>query len=313
MKRIVWICAVSAFVLLRVPPASGHGAEMLVGSTASGSGALGLAYEFSDKVVVTESVSLGGMTLYSSIFPGFEWLQDDDSADSLYRLAVGTPFSVKITAIDPDAALKIGGTTLNAKDQTAFVATTTNVAGDHVHPEWELILPAGEIAERTVSFEVTTTSHSYTTSQEYTLVLTNASDSTETPTATITPTPTSTATPVLIPTSSATASPQLLTPTPTAAIATATAPPPPQSATPSQPPEPTETATPPPPTPVPTDTRTLAVASETPTATSTPSLPGDANGDTVLSAADIPAMIEQLAVGEADQQDLLALIEALFE
>jgi len=219
MKRLAWISVLAPVLLLRAPLAWAHGPQMMLGSTAPGSGALALSYDFTGKVVVTESLTLGGMTLYTSLFPGFEWLQTDDPTDSLYALAVGTQFSMQIVSIDSGASVMLGSKTLTGVGQSAFVATTTNVAGDHFHPQWQLILPTGVFGDYTVSFKVTTTAHAYAASQVYTLTITNA-DATPTPIATALPslTPTDTSSPTASATAEVSATETALpsaTPTPT--------------------------------------------------------------------------------------------------
>jgi len=238
--------------------AHAHGAEMMLGSTASQSGALALSYEFADKVVVTPDVSLGGTTLSSSLFPGIEWLQADQAP--LYALQVGTPFSLQIVSIDPGAEVMVGATTLKAAGQSAFVATTTTVPGDHFHPQWELLLPDGVEGDYAVSFKLTTTSPLYTASAVYALVITNLPQPTDTPTATPKDVSTVTPSPSPIPTTAASETPSA---SPTAA--------------------PTDTSTP------------VATASTTATApppsTSTPTFralcPGDCNGDGTVTVAEL--------------------------
>ena len=219
IKRLVGTSAVSALLVLQALAAFGHGPEMLLGSTASGSGMLALSYEFSDKVVVTPSVTIAGMTLYTSIIPGIEWLQEDQPPE--FALKVGTPFSMQIVSIVPagsmgqGAAVVISGTTLSQPGQSAFVANTTNVAGDHFHPQWQLLLPNGVMADYMVSFKLTTTSPSYTASATYTLVLTNIPEPTATPTATDTPTAMqSTATPTPLQSPATPVPPSACPPTP---------------------------------------------------------------------------------------------------
>jgi len=298
MVRVVVACALAGALMLQTPAAFAHGAQMLLGSTAQNSGALVLSYDFTDKIVASPSVSLGGMTLYTSIFPGFEWLQVDQVSPPPYPLKVGTPFSMQIVSIDGGASVMLGSVTLKTKGQSGFVATTTNVPGDHFHPQWQLLLPDRVSGDYTVSFKVTTTVRTYTASEVYTLVITNVPDATETPPAT----------------PSATAS---VTPTP-------------QSGATATPPAPTDT---PSPTPMPSTTPS-ATASPTlspdSTATDTPGptpvpLSGDANCDGNVSVADLPAEVELLATsvpppcgadvngdGIVDQQDLAAIVDALF-
>ena len=301
MRRVAWTCALSAVVLLRAHAAFAHGAEMMLGSTAKASGALALSYEFTDPVVVSPSISLGGMTLYTSEFPGIEWLQQDDPP--FFALKVGTPFSMQIVSIDPGASVMVGGTTLNAAGKSAFVATTTNVPGDHFHPLWQLLLPDGVTGTYAVSFKLTTTSKTYTASQVYSLIITNIPEPpTETPTET--PTATATETPTLSPV-------QTSTPTP---IDTATS---------------TFTITPTPPATETPTTTPSATPSETPTPSPTASpqpLLGDANCDDAVTAADLPASLflygtsPPFACGAdvddnqvVDERDQTATIALLFE
>jgi len=292
MRSLTWLCTLAAVLLTPVRAALAHGAEMMLGSAAKGSGALGLAYEFTDQIVVTPDLSLGGMTLYTSIFPGFEWLQADDPADALYVLKVGTRFSMQILSIDSGASVVVGGTKLSAAGQSAFVATTTNVAGDHFHPQWELLLPDGVTGAYAVSFRLTTTSHSYKQSPVYTLTITNVAPPTTTPTAAATstipptgsPTPTDTAVPGATPTGT-----DVATPT---ATETAAAPP-------------TTTAT----------STSSPTASATPSATATPqpaARAGDANCDGVVTAGDLPRLVDLMATqslpscgADANQDGLL--------
>jgi len=235
---------------------------MMLGSTASQSGALGLSYDFTAKVVVTPDISLGGMTLYSNILPGIEWLQEDQASPPLYALKVGTPFSLEIVALDPGASMMVGDTTLDTPGESAFVANTTNVAGDHFHPQWQLLLADGVTGDYALSFRITTTAKAYTASATYTLVITNIADATATPTDTLAPTASPTATPVQIDT---------LTPSLPTATDTAT---PPSTASP--------TVTPP---AVATDSPT-AIDTETPTAAATSPVP-----DTPTPPATRPARL----------------------
>lgn len=103
MGRIALACALFAASVLAPRPSCAHGPEMLLGSTRDAAGALGLEYDFTAPVVVSADVSFGGMTLYTGILPGIEWLQADLASPPLYALPVGTPFSMRIVSIDPNA------------------------------------------------------------------------------------------------------------------------------------------------------------------------------------------------------------------
>jgi hypothetical protein len=242
-----------ALVLISAGRVHAHGLEMFAGSTAPASGALRLNYEFTDKIPLPLIISLGGTSFYSDIFPGYEWVQEDQPADGLYALKVGTRLTMQIVAIAAGASVKLDTTTLSAAGQSGFVATTTNVPGDHFHPQWQLTLPDGVIGDYSVSFKVTTTTEPYTESPVYTLIFTNAAP---TPTPTATPTP---------------------------------------------------------------------VRTNTPTASATPFIPGDANCDGSVSAADVstelnlfgkeshPCGSDAVPDGRIDELDLGALVTLIFE
>ena len=289
MKRLSVCLVILGTLTVQSHEAAAHGAEMFLGSTASGGGALALSYDFTDVVAASPDVTLGGTTLYDSLFPGIEWLQA--AQDPLFALQVGTPFTLQIVAIDPGAAIMISNKTLNAAGQSAFVANTTNVPGDHFHPQWELLLPNGVMGNYSVSFKLTTTSSLYTASATYTLVISNLPQPTDTPTTGPSNTPTSSVTATATQTSIQTAT-AAATATATAtgtqtATATATGTSTPSStstatSTPTNTPTLPSTATPTqtptlPPTTTPTSTATIGVtpthtATATTVATATPTL-----------------------------------------
>ncbi len=220
MYRFAKYFVALGLLLLRAGEASAHGDVMLVGSTQTNAGALVADYDYSIVSHATPSVSLGGTTIYTTIYPSFEWPSVDDG--TLHLLKTGTPILIQIVTIDPGLAVRLGSTRLDAAGKSGKIGDVT--AGDHVHPEWQISLPDGVIATFHVTFRLTTTTRPYTQSAVYELVFDNAPVSASpTPTATIDPTPepNATATPTATPTLAATPTP---TPSPSSTkMATATA------------------------------------------------------------------------------------------
>ena len=122
LRSVAVAAGLAAMLLCQVHRALAHGAEMMLGSTAQGGGALALDYDFADQAVVSKAVSIGGMTLYTELLPGIEWLDQDQAEPPLFAICrSGTPFSMRIVSIDPGAAVMVGATTLNAAGQSAPV------------------------------------------------------------------------------------------------------------------------------------------------------------------------------------------------
>lgn len=185
MTKPTWKTRLVPFALavgLALPPAARgqHVGDMLLGSTAAGVGALALAHDFATPVRVFESASGGGNVLYSATDPGWDALVSPGGG--LFPLASGTAVGVQITAIDAGVSLKIGASTLNAVGQARALGTAPSI---HVHPTWQLVLPAGTQGERRVSFVMTSTTAEYATSAVYTAIVSNT-----TTTTTSTPAPT---------------------------------------------------------------------------------------------------------------------------
>jgi hypothetical protein len=175
-----------AFLLLAAPAGAQHAGDMLVGSTTAGGGALGIAYDFAPPVVVTESASGGGSTLYSGTDPGWDLLATPTGR--LVPLPSGVPVTVVVTAIDAGASLKIGPTTLSAVGHSRLLGMTPSV---HVHPIWQLVLPAGTTGSRAIAFRLVTTAAGWSDSPSHVVTLTNAPSTTTTSSSTTTTTTTS--------------------------------------------------------------------------------------------------------------------------
>lgn len=180
MTRWLPLAALACALAPSGPARAQHAGDMLIGSTASGSGALGLAFDFDARVRVFESASGGGNVLYSSTDPGWDLLASP--ASGLVPLAANTTVSVQITAIEPGVSLKIGATTLSAAGQTRLLGTAPSI---HVHPTWQLVLPQGVQGERRVSFTMTSGTPGYAASPAYTAILSNTTSTTTTTSATV--------------------------------------------------------------------------------------------------------------------------------
>jgi hypothetical protein len=234
MRR--WQTAATVLILMFVATrAFGHGEVVNVGSSASGGGALKLeGFDFAERIVVTPSSSNATMTLYTTTFPSFQFIDADQPGTPLYRLPDGTRLTLEITCdgsvcIDAGASIRLDRI-VDATGETASIGEVA--AGEHVHPEWRLLLPNGVVGEYRVPFKITTTAAGYSQSQVYTAILTNIAPPTATSTAGATASATATATPSATFTSSPTTVPASATPTMT-----------PTAEAPSATPTPTPTAT----------------------------------------------------------------------
>lgn len=195
-----WALVACAAVTMPCVPRAvlAHGEVMEVGSTANGSGQLTLSgFDFSQKIYVPPTFVGATQTLYSTIFPSFEFPAADRPGIPLYRLPNGTPLTLEIACdgslcIDPGASVRTN-VIADATGETCSLGTVS--AGSHFHPEWRLILANGVFGEYRLPFRLTTAASGYGASQVYTLTLTNAPPTvsptpTASPSATATPTPT---------------------------------------------------------------------------------------------------------------------------
>ena len=158
-----------------------HDGDIIVGSTADGSGALAVEYDFDDVIFVSPGFSFGGSTLYTSTEPGFDTLDEDEIDEGFYALdTAGVGVFVEIMALDAGASMVINGITLDAIGESAQIGITTfdpgppaNVGGLHNHPIWQLFLPEGVLGQYEISFKLTENHASYSESEVYTAVLSN--------------------------------------------------------------------------------------------------------------------------------------------
>ena len=152
-----------------------HGdAVITLASTASGGGALTADYEFDSVSRVSFSLSGGGISFYTGIFPAFEPLATDNPTASLYVLADNTQVSIQITAIDDGkTSMKIDTATLSHVGDSTVLGT---MPFPHTHPEYQLQLqlPEGTFGEGRLSFKLTASGPTtYTESPVYTVKISN--------------------------------------------------------------------------------------------------------------------------------------------
>ncbi len=170
--KLTKLLSSAALVLCFLPTlAAAHGPTLMIGSTAAGSGALAIEFEFTSVARTGFSTPVGPDSLYTGASPSLAQLTVDTAP--LFALAASTQVSLEVTRVDEGkTAVKIGPTVLDAVGESAVIGTTPFT---EQHPEWQLLLnlPEGEFGEGDISFKLTTTSGSYTSSDEYTLHLSN--------------------------------------------------------------------------------------------------------------------------------------------
>jgi len=150
--------------------------DMFVGSTLAGGGALALDYDFGPPVTVVKSFEGAGQALYVNTDPGWN---HPPPAGPLFALTTGTPLTVELAAADAGASIKVGAVVLDVPGEATSIGNA-GAGAPHVHPVWQLVLPSGVAAERSVSFTMRTSSGAYAQSATYTLRLTNTTTSTST-------------------------------------------------------------------------------------------------------------------------------------
>ncbi len=206
-----WRALVLAVGLLGAASAAAAHEEIRIFSSAPGGGRLVADFDFSYARTLPARLGFcpGGTCLYADGEPGLV-APASSGGDGLYPLNAGTEVSFVVQAVDAAASIKVGATILRRAGDGAPLGK----ADFHAHPEWQLTLPEGVVAEAAVTFDLRATG--YESSPAYTLLITNAVNSTATPTSSViaaTPTATATATASMTPTA------QLPTPTPPAPCA----------------------------------------------------------------------------------------------
>jgi len=142
--------------------------EIIFGSTEADGGALATDYDFGVPVAVTLSADLGEFVVYTGTDPGFVSLEGGDGEDGLFPLADDLPVRIEITDIDEGVQIKIGEVVLSSIGDAALLGETPI----HIHPEWQLIVPAAEEPQpRFVSFVLATTDDRFAPSEPYTATI----------------------------------------------------------------------------------------------------------------------------------------------
>ena len=173
---VVAFTIIAGALVARPAQVQAHGTyNMLIGSTASGSGALKIDYDFSSVSRVGFDSTVGGFSVDTGTEPAMELLPADDVPNSSYVLNNGTDVSVVITAIDAGkASVVINSTVLSHIGDSAALGTESPTF-DHVHPQLQLqlTLPEGQFGEASISFKLKNLAAIYADSQIYTLKISN--------------------------------------------------------------------------------------------------------------------------------------------
>jgi hypothetical protein len=146
-----------------------HAGDVVVGSDEKRGGNLAAEVDFSQAVELTLTATLGGYDLYTASEPGFDVLALDEPGESFYVLADGIDVSFEIVSVDPGAAVKFGNAILDEPGDAALLGEVPEL---HVHPEWQVAVPAGsDPVELSIVFRLVSESGTYGPSPEYTLIL----------------------------------------------------------------------------------------------------------------------------------------------
>lgn len=244
MRRGV-VPAIALLVLSVVRP-PGAAAEVVdpgdlsIYATASG-GALTTDFAFAPSEVF-QGTCLGGFCLYSATDPGF--ITRSEAPAGMVALASGTSVTMEIVSIADEASVLVGSKLLDAAGESAPLGAAP---GLHLHPTWQVTIPAAGAPSSTFPVVFRLTAPGYAASQTYALTLYVAGQGpTPSPAPTASPKPTASPSPSAAPTAAPTASPgPSATPVPTSATPAPTASArPTATATPTPGPAATPTATP---------------------------------------------------------------------
>lgn len=147
--------------------------EILIGSTELGGGALTTEFDTGQIVGVVFSTEIGGISIYSDTDPGFVSLGSRVVTGPPFGLPAGIPIGIRVTEIDPEVQVILGGALLSRPGDAA----TIGGAPVHVHPIWQLTVPTGTPPRPYfVSFVLTADAAEYADSQEITLTIAISED-----------------------------------------------------------------------------------------------------------------------------------------
>jgi len=165
---LAWIALLTLAPLAAAADAPVVDVDMVIGSSAENGGQLLLSHDFSRPVVVTESVRADGLTRFTSTQPGFETVLTP--RPGLWPLRNATPVRMEIVRIEAPVSFKLGADVIDDPGQSVVIGSSPSL---HMHGEWRLLLPDGEVGAFTLTYRLTSTSPAYTASPEYTFHLTN--------------------------------------------------------------------------------------------------------------------------------------------
>lgn len=184
MRHVITTVATAVALALAVAPARAQHADWEIASTAPGSGQLAIEYDFETVVGLDYDPTLSGLlgaSVYTSTDPGFDTIAADEPLESLFRLPAGANVTVEITAIDAGKVAVFfpapAPTLLDSVGDTYVLGTQDAAPPNdlHHHGDMRLILslPSTEPGEGSFSFRLTTTTPGFTSSEIYTVKLSN--------------------------------------------------------------------------------------------------------------------------------------------
>jgi len=83
----------------------------------------------------------GGTVVYGYDSPGFNTLQEENPSLPIYFLPDGVEVRVELTAVEPDASVRVSGVMLDQVGEQAVVNTTPELPN---HPAWQFAAPGGD-------------------------------------------------------------------------------------------------------------------------------------------------------------------------
>jgi len=153
--------------------------DILIGSTASGGGALVADYDFSEEVAVgapqciggSGATCAGGVVLRSAEAPGFSPQEVADPEAGIFPLVEGVQVRLVRTDGSPEASLFIAGTSLSAVGDSVVLGQALEAL--HVHGDWQIILPGGQepAGDYFIALKLTADAERYAESEEFVIVL----------------------------------------------------------------------------------------------------------------------------------------------
>jgi len=122
-------------------------------------------------IQVSETLCDGGECLYSAVNIGLVSPDTDLPESSLFALDVGTRVSLEVVAIDAAVSVKVGNQTVDAPGESIDLGIAQGI---HVHPEWQVVAPEGQVGQFPLSVKLHQTAGTpYADSQVFDLILTN--------------------------------------------------------------------------------------------------------------------------------------------